>query len=139
MAVSKWHSMNYVITFPIPVYQENPFTFYLPTGLYRDVATQSKFTKVRMICLCARAHALEGDMTKVDLREFSNLSLRCLPYGGGRKGLVARLGTITSILKEEAQQSDVWHSCCSLSLFDITTLSYRIGRRYCAGAPGVWP
>lgn len=47
--------------------------------------------------------------------------------------LVTGLARITSVLEEEARQSDVWHSCCSIGLWDLTTVGYRVGRRHASG------
>ena len=43
--------MKYKIVFPIPVSQKDEFTYLIPTGFYRDVATQLKVTTVRMLCM----------------------------------------------------------------------------------------
>jgi glycosyltransferase involved in cell wall biosynthesis len=122
--------MRYGVTVPIPVYQEDPFTIYMPTGLYRDIVTHSKLAQVRLICARANSDFKNRDAKKVDLKEFSNLSVRILPYGGGWKGFLAKLGPILSILKEEAQNADVWTTGVSTGLFDLTTVSYQVGRRH---------
>jgi hypothetical protein len=44
-------TMKYTIVFPIPVSQKDEFTYLIPTGFYRDVATQLKVTTVRMLCM----------------------------------------------------------------------------------------
>src|SRR5262245_20135210 len=124
--------MRYTITFPIQVRHQGGSKYLMPTGLFRDITTQSKFTSVRILCLTSENDNMQ-DVTSVDLEDFPNLSIRPLPYQGGRKKLVTGLARIRSVLEEEARQSDVWHSCCSLGLWDLTTIGYQVGRRHARG------
>lgn len=124
--------MRYTITFPIQIRHQGGSKYLMPTGLFRDVTTQSKFTVVRILCMASPDDQMR-DVTSVDLKEFPNLTIRLLPYQGGRKELVTGLTRIRSILEEEARQSDVWHSGCSLGLWDLTTVSYQVGRRHAPG------
>ena len=124
--------MKYTIVFPIPVSQKDEFTYLIPTGLYRDVATQLKFTTVRMLCMTG-TNPLDPDMVEVDMRKHPKLSVRLLPYKGGLKSALMNYSRLWSILSEEAYHSDVWHTGCSISMWDLSRLGYQVGRRHAAG------
>jgi glycosyltransferase involved in cell wall biosynthesis len=124
--------MRYTITFPIPILHQGGSKYLIPTGLFRDVAAQSKFTSLRILCLAGENDRMH-DVESVDLKDFPNLTIRVLPYQGGRKKLITDFARIRSVLSEEAKQSDVWHSCCSLGLWDLTTVAYQIGRHHARG------
>jgi glycosyltransferase involved in cell wall biosynthesis len=125
--------MRYTITFPIAVFQKDAFTYDVPIGLYRDIGTQLRFTDVRIVCMMSKAPLRSKDVTSVDLRDYPNLSIRILPYVGGFKRFLLGYAAIRSVLVEEARQSDVWHTGCSTGVFDLTTLSYEVGRRHARG------
>ena len=67
--------MRYTITFPIPIFQKSEYTYDIETGLFRDIATQSGLTEVRILCLKSDGPLARNDVTSVDLRDYPNLSI----------------------------------------------------------------
>ena len=124
----------YTITFPIPVFSADEKHVSIPMGLARDVLTQLKYEpELRLICLRATDIKAVVDPYEIALEDYPGLSFRILPWSGGSRRWLLQYPAIRAALIEEARQATVWHTTCSQNLWDLTTLSYEVGRRYAKG------
>ena len=124
----------YTITFPIPVFSADEKHVSIPMGLARDVLTQLKYEpELRLICLRAADINAVADPYDIALEEYPGLSFRILPWSGGSRSWLLRYPAIRAALIEEVRNASVWHTTCSRNLWDLTTLSYEVGRRYAKG------
>lgn len=124
----------YTITFPIPVFSANEKHVLIPAGLARDLLTHFQYEpQLRLICPSATDAKSVPDPYEIDLEQYPGLSFRCLPWSGGWRSLPLRLSAVKAALIEEARRTSVWHTCCSINLWDLTTVSYKVGRRYTKG------
>ena len=120
----------YTITFPIHVFRASATEFIMPAGLARDILAQLKSgEKVRMLVPWASAEGQISSPFRIDTEEYPGLEVVMLPYTG-RRSFVARIIEITKILISAAKRSAVWHTGCSINLFDVTCLSFLVGRYF---------
>ena len=124
----------YKITFPIPAATQGNSRILLPVGLARDLIAQLKYEpQLRIICPSVGSPSDPTGYHCIDVGEYPGFSCRLLPWCGGRREFWANILAIRRILIDEARTSTVWHSTCSISLWDVTSLSYIIGRKYAPG------
>jgi glycosyltransferase involved in cell wall biosynthesis len=124
----------YKITFPIPVFSADGKRFTLPTGLARDILTQLKYQpQLRLICPTSPDPSVMKDACTIDLADYPGLSFRLLPWSGGIRRWPLHFPVVRAVLIEEARDASVWHTGCGPHLWDVTTLSYDVGRRYAQG------
>ena len=124
--------MKYTIVFPIPVSQKDEFTYLIPTGLYRDVATQFEVHNGTH-ALHDRHQPARPGYGRARHEKTPQAFSALLPYKGGLKSALMNYSRLWSILSEEACHSDVWHTGCSISMWDLSRLGYQVGRRHAAG------
>lgn len=123
----------YTITFPIPFWQTSGEAVWMPAGLARDLQAQLRYeSHLRVIGIHADDLSVVQDPVEVPHETYPGLSIRCLPWNGTRRQWLLRHRHITRILAEEAEASTVWHTTCSLGLWDLTTTSFAAGR-HCPG------
>lgn len=124
----------YKITFPIPVFSADEKHVSLPTGLARDVLSQLKYEpELRLICPRLPDGQVLSDSYEIALEDYPGLSFRFLPWGGGSRSWPLRFPGVRAALIEEARDASVWHTACGINVWDVTTLSYEVGRRYAKG------
>lgn len=120
----------YTITFPIHVFKASEDEYIIPAGLARDILAQLRSgEKVRVIVPGASGAEQIPSPFVVNTKRYQNLQIVMLPYTG-RRSFYAGIFKIVKILKLAASQSSVWHTGCSTGLFDITSLSFFLGRYY---------
>jgi glycosyltransferase involved in cell wall biosynthesis len=118
----------YTITFPIHVYKASEKEFYMPAGLARDVLAQLKCgDKLNIIVPQARSLDNVESSYFINIDDHEGLQITMLPYSGPRSFYLNLFSTI-KILRLAASRSTVWHSGCSTSFFDLTTLGFLVGR-----------
>ncbi len=107
----------------------------MPTGLARDIETQLKYCdKLRLICPAAKQIDDVLDPHHVLQSKFGDrLSFVYLPWHGDPKTWLFRRGEIRRILSEQAKMASVWHTVCSFSIDDLSTLSFYEGRKHASG------
>ncbi len=124
----------YKIVFAIPCHDLGGGRIAMPNGLARDLLTQVKYEPhLRVFAIRARSIEQVYDPVEVNPADHQGFSFAFLPWDGGRRSLPMALPAIRSMLKAEAADSTVWHSNCSLGLFDLNTIGYAIGRRRAPG------
>lgn len=124
----------YTITFQSPVFSADEKHVLIDAGLARDVLTHIKYEpQLRLICPIAPNAKSLRDPYEVDLEKYPGLSFRFLPWSGGLRSLPLRLSAVKTVLIEEARRASVWHTCGSLNFWDLTTISYNVGRRCAKG------
>lgn len=124
----------YKITFPIPAFSAHEKHLSIPTGLARDILTQLKYEpELRLICPRLPDHTTMQDFYNISLEDYPGLSFRLLPWGGGSRSWPLHFLSVRAALIEEARDASIWHTVCGINLWDVTTLSYEIGRRYTQG------
>jgi glycosyltransferase involved in cell wall biosynthesis len=120
----------YTITLPIHVYKASEYEYVVPSGLARDILAQLKSgEKVSMIVPQAPSAEQIASPFCVNTREYPNLRILMLPYNG-RRGFYLKIFDIIKILRSAAKRSTIWHTGCSVHLFDITSLSFLVGRYF---------
>lgn len=124
----------YKITFPIPAVSIDEKHVSIPTGLARDILTQHRYQpELRLICPKFPEGVVLDDSFIIALDDYPGLSFRLLPWGGGSRSWPIHFPTVRAALMEEVSDASVWHTVCGPNLWDVTTLSYDIGRRYAKG------
>ncbi len=124
----------YKITFPIPAFSGDEKHVSIPTGLARDILTQLKYQpQLRIICPRSPEGLPGTDAQEIDLEDYPGLSFRFLPWSGGNRSWPLQYAAVRSVLIEEAREASVWHTACGINLWDVTTLSYEVGRLYARG------
>lgn len=124
----------YSISFPIHVHQTGPRSFRMPVGLARDVLAQLRHEPVlNIICPMAVSPDDVAGPFDLDLADHPGLTVTLLPYQG-RRSYYLGIIKIVRRLAQAARQSSVWHTGCSTRLFDLTSVSFLVGR-WCA--PGL--
>jgi glycosyltransferase involved in cell wall biosynthesis len=120
----------YTITFPIHVFKASETEFIMPAGLARDILAQLRSgEKVGILVPRAVSEEQVSSPFRIDTEEHPDLQITMLPFTG-RRSYYARIFEIIKILSSEAKQAAVWHTGCSTNLFDITSLSFLVGRHY---------
>src|SRR5438874_735876 len=123
----------YTITFPIHVFKASESEYVLPAGLARDILAQLQSGEhLSMIVPQASAEEQIPSPFKVDTKEHPGLQIAMLPYTG-RRSYYTGIIKVIKILRSVAKRSTVWHSGCSVGLFDITSLSFLVGRYFAPG------
>ncbi|MEW6495984.1 MAG: glycosyltransferase [Cyanobacteriota bacterium] len=121
----------YKITFPIPVFSADEKHVSLPTGLARDLLTHHKYQpELRIICPRHPGNQPMEDSVEISLDDYPGLSFRFLPWSGGLRSWPFRYLAVKAILIEEARDASVWHTVCGPYLWDVSTVSHAVGRRY---------
>lgn len=124
----------YKISFPIPAVSLDETHVAIPSGLARDVLTQLKYEpELRLICPTIPAEVAGDDFQTINLADHPGLSFRFLPWGNGARSWPFRYWAVRATLIEEARGASVWHSVCTPNFWDMTTVSYDVGRRYAKG------
>lgn len=124
----------YKITFPIPVLPVDEKHISIPTGLARDILTQHKYEpKLRLICPKVPDGTIIEDSYTISLDDYPGLSFRLLPWSGGMRSWPLHYLAVRAALIDEVRDATVWHTACGINLWDVTTLSYEIGRLYSKG------
>jgi glycosyltransferase involved in cell wall biosynthesis len=124
----------YKITFPISVFSADDKQITIPTGLARDILTQVKYQpQLRIICPRSSNPTVMKDACTLDLADYPGLSFRFLPWGGWMRTWPLHFLAVRAVLLEEVRDASVWHTACGPYLWDVTTLSYNIGRRHAKG------
>lgn len=122
----------YTIIFPIPFWQADD-AVWMPAGLARDLQAQLRYeSQLHVIGIRADHLSAVQDPVEVSYVAHPGLSVRCLPWNGTRWQWLLRYRRILRILAEEAAGATVWHTTCSLGLWDLTTASFAAGR-HCPG------
>jgi glycosyltransferase involved in cell wall biosynthesis len=120
----------YTITFPIHVFRANEDEYIMPAGLARDILAQLKSgEKVSVIVPQASAADQISSPFVIDTKRYPDLQIVMLPYTG-RRSFYMSIFRIVTILMASAKQSSIWHTGCSTGLFDITWLSFLVGRHF---------
>jgi glycosyltransferase involved in cell wall biosynthesis len=112
--------------FPVPVYSPDGKTVFLSENLARDVLAHAEF-EPDLRLLFPRAETPE-QYADVVLTERPGLSFRLLPWNGRMNSLPLAAPKLYRILKEEAKRAEVWHSTCSIYLFDATHIAWHAGQ-----------
>jgi len=121
----------YSISFPIHVHQTGPASYCLPAGLARDVLAQLRYEPaLNIICPVAASRDRVPSPVDLNLADYPGLTITLLPYDG-RRSYYLGIIKIVRKLAEAARASSVWHTGCSTRLFDLTTISFLVGR-WCA-------
>ena len=124
----------YKITFPIPAFAADEKHVSIPTGLARDILTQLKYEpQLRIICPRSPEGQPGPDSQEIALDDYPGLSFRLLPWSGGNRSWPMQYAAVRAALIEEAREASVWHTACGINLWDVTTLSYEVGRLYTRG------
>lgn len=124
----------YKITFPIPILPVDEKHVAIPTGLARDILTQLKYQpKLRLICPQVPDGTIMQDSYTICLDDYPGLSFRLLPWSGGVRSWPLHYFDVRAVLIEEARDASVWHTVCGPYLWDVSTLSYEVGRLYTKG------
>lgn len=125
----------YTIVLPVPVYDAGGGRVVMPAGLHRDLAAHARHER-RLRVLCPRAASADHVPDPTELGTAAGgdgLSVGLLPWDGRRRTWPRAAPAVARALAAEAARADVWHTCCSLGLWDLTTVSYRVGRRAARG------
>jgi glycosyltransferase involved in cell wall biosynthesis len=110
---------------------EGAGTLLVTSGVARDLLAQlATEPQLRVICPGAPRSSYVVDPVAIDLSQHTGLSFRLLPWSGSTRTWVARMPAVRRVLREEARGADVWHAACSRGLWDVTTMSYAVGRRH---------
>jgi glycosyltransferase involved in cell wall biosynthesis len=120
----------YTITFPIHVFRASATEFVMPAGLARDILAQLKSgEKVGILVPHASSEEQISSPFRVNTEEHPGLLIDMLSYTG-RRSFYARIIEIIKTLRSAAKRSTVWHTGCSTNLFDVTYLSFLVGRYF---------
>jgi glycosyltransferase involved in cell wall biosynthesis len=120
----------YTITFPIHVFRVNSAEFIMPAGLARDILAQLRSgEKVNIIVPHACSEEQISSPFRINTDDHPGLQIDTLPYTG-RRSFYANIVEVIKILSSTAKRSTVWHTGCSTSLFDLTSLSFLVGRYF---------
>jgi glycosyltransferase involved in cell wall biosynthesis len=118
----------YSISFPIHVHQAGPASFCMPAGLARDILAHLRYEPaLNIICPVAPSRADVPSPVDLNLADHPGLTVTLLPYSG-RRSYYLGIIKIVRILARAAGAASVWHTGCSTRLFDLTTLSFLVGR-----------
>ncbi len=124
----------YTITFPIPIFSADETQISLPVGLARDILTQLKYEpELRVLCPKDSSAQTISDLYNIALEDYPGLSFGFLPWNGNKRSWLLQFRAVKAMLIEEARRASVWHTCCSDNLWDLTTMSYEVGRQYAKG------
>lgn len=124
----------YKITFPIPISFLDDKHVSISSGLVRDVLTQLKYEpNLRLICPTISPKHIGKESQTINLDEYPGLSFRGLPWNNGQRSWLWRYWAVKQVLIEEARDASVWHCVCTPRLWDVTTVSYEVGKRYAKG------
>jgi glycosyltransferase involved in cell wall biosynthesis len=69
------------------------------------------------------------DAYYIDTTKYPGLNITLLPYRGNR-GFFLKVFSVFWILRNAAETSSVWHTGCFNKLFDLTALSFYVGRYF---------
>jgi len=120
----------YTITFPIHVFKASEHEYVMPAGLARDILAQLKSgEKVSMIVPLASSAEQISSPFRINTKQYPDLQIAMLPYTG-RRSFFMRIFNIIKILRSAAKRSTIWHTGCSVDLFDITALSFLVGHYF---------
>ena len=123
----------YVIVFPILAVQSGPTEYHLPAALARDVLTQHRFqSELHIICHDAFNLDKIPSPQRIALEHYPGLKITILPYTG-RRSFLMKVPSIVRTLRSAAAEADVWHTGCGTELFDLTAVSFLIGRYFARG------
>lgn len=121
----------YTIVMSIPVAQLDGQRMTLPDALARDLLTHHRYEQdLRVIVPQAEMPEHVSSGTTLDLRAHPGLSFRLLPWNGHRNTWPMAYPSIRRVLIEEAKTADVWHTGCSRSVWDLSTVAHGVGRRH---------
>lgn len=88
---------------------------------------------LRILGATASSLADIKDATIIDLDEVPNLSFALLPCDGSGRSWIKNQHRVKEVLIREARVSDVWHTTISLRVWDLTHMSYEVGRQHAPG------
>src|SRR5690606_39258315 len=87
----------------------------------------------RLLCPRAADAAAIKDPVAVRLDDYPGLSVGLLPWDGMRRTWPAAARAVRAALSDEARATDVWHTGCSLGLWDLCSEGFAAGKRHARG------
>jgi glycosyltransferase involved in cell wall biosynthesis len=119
----------YSVVLPIPVFVDDAGSIFMSRALARDLAAHAQFEKqINGICPRARTreHAVDSELLNGILS--SRLTLTLLPFDGGLRTLLLNARSVLSVLRREAERSEIWHTGVGTKLIDVNLFAFEAGR-----------
>ena len=118
----------YTIIFPIALLPLRSGVAKMDRIVARDVMTQYRYEPALRVIFLENNKLVLQDPVEITIADYPGLSIETLSWNGSLKSLPFAFPSVLLQLRRAAMSASVWHVCCSTKLFDVTHLSYNVGR-----------